>query len=788
MADGNLEEGWTTVHRQFQGHPERLPPAQRELHERTQIKEWESSDGHWSGIGKHPADFTESKKLHHKITVPQDNSLGWGTYGRVEKVTHRTVCLARKWIQPRRGRTIEILREEAHVMERLDHDHIVKLIGTYTFRQRELYLLIWPVAICNLDELLTDLDDLRSGQGDREDITKRLMALGLTDLSAIQGSVRDAASPGSKGKCPLKFLQRIMGCIGQAVTYCHHSNIRHLDLKPTNILLNPERVYLADFGIARDVNDQEKTTTIGHQGTPKWRAPEIYDLKDWSMKSADIYSLGLIYLNIATAVYHGNLSAFYTVLEDLVPRSRAEKLEGFQQQLTLHALATQQFHEATSPTVSPRHILGLTQRMLFLEPGSRPRADQVDHELVDLGGIDQVYHSPCCRKSTRYLSKRIDNKLSATHRENVSLKAEVERLKRENAGLVGMDETYNMRLVNQERSHAKHIENLTKSLTKQLEEEREKRKKAEGKMAQAQMDMQARRHSRSGLPRVEATQQTRSINTPEVGSGLGIRMRPQTHPMPQTTVRPPPVSASSAAPSRPAVVTRIPSEQAKAWVIRNAAVMSSGIPTPTRTTESPSPNPQTPPTSALPSRSSASRLPILAKIPATPRTSTPTLARDPSLTDSTQASMSSSIFSRRSFDTTTEAAPTPPAVSPVIKKDTFDMTVREVPAPPTPNDEVPSPVLSMPPSFSSVLSSPRTATVDLASVAGSEISQDGLAAVNVPSLQSSKSWAAVAGQGKGLARIVISSPSKAPQSVPPTAPASSGRGRTRDRRTPSSGI
>lgn len=671
-------------------------------------------------------------------------------------------------------------------MERLDHDHIVKLIGTYTFRQRELYLLIWPVAICNLDELLTDLDDLRNGQGDREDITKRLMALGLTDVSAIQGGVRDAANPASKGKCPLKFLQRIMGCIGQAVTYCHHSNIRHLDLKPTNILLNPERVYLADFGIARDVNDQEKTTTIGHQGTPKWRAPEIYDLKDWSMKSADIYSLGLIYLNIATAVYHGNLSAFYTVLEDLVPRSRAEKLEKFQQQLILHALATQQFQENTSPTVSPRHVLGLTQRMLFLEPGSRPRADQVDHELVDLGGIEQVYHSPCCRKSTRYLSKRIDNRLSATHRENVSLKAEVERLKRENVGLVGMDETYNMRLVNQERSHAKHIENLTKSLTKQLEEGRGERKKLEEKMAQ--MDMQARRHSRSGLPRVEATQQTRSTNTPEVGSGLGIRMRPQTHPMPQTAVRPPPVSAPSAAPSRPAVVTRIPSEQAKAWVIRNAAVMSSGIPTPARTTDSPLPNPQTPPTSALPSRSSASRLPILAKIPATPRTSTPTLARDPSLTDSTQASMSSSIFSRRSFDTTTEAAPTPPAVSPVIKKDTFDMTVREVPAPPTPNDEVPSPVLSMPPSFSSVLSSPRTATVDLASVAGSEISQEGLAAVNVPSLQSSKSWAAVAGQGKGLARIVISSPSKASQSVAPTAPTSAGRGRNRDRTTPSSGM
>ncbi|KAK2761031.1 hypothetical protein CKAH01_16426 [Colletotrichum kahawae] len=383
----------------------------------------------------------------------------------------------------------------------------------------------------------------------------------------------------------------------------------------------------------------------------------------------------------------------------------------------------------------------------------------------------------------------MDNRLSATHRENINLKAELERLRRENAGLVGMDETYNMRLVNQERSHAKHIENLTKSLTKsltkQLEDEREQRKRLEERLAQ--MDMQTRRQSRSSLPRVEATQQTRSnFNAPENGSGLGIRMRPQTHPMPQTAVRPPPrpVAPSTAAPFRPAVA-RIPSEQAKAWLSRNPAVMQS-IPTTAiaRTTDSPTPNPQTPPSAALPSRSSASRLPILAKIPSTPRTSTPTLARDPSLTDSTQASMTSSIFSRRSFDTTTEAAPTPPAASPVIKKETFDMAVREVPT--APADEAPSPVLSIPPTFSSVLPSPRTATIDLASVAGSEMSQEGLAAIDVPSLQSSKSWAAVAGQAKGLARIVIGSPSKATQSVAPTAPASFGRGRNRDRTTPGS--
>ncbi|KAF9880561.1 hypothetical protein CkaCkLH20_01603 [Colletotrichum karsti] len=383
MAAENVEAGWITVHGQSQGHPDRLPAALREPYERSLIKKWEASDGHWSGIGKHP-DFVESKKLHHKIVAPKDNLLGCGAYGSVEKVTYRSVCLARKWIKPRRNRTLEIIRAESHVMEKLDHEHIVKLIGTYTFRQRELYLLLWPVAVCNLSEILADIEYFRNGEGDGEDI-RRLEALDLTDLRAIKSRNRDAAG----NKCPLNFLQRIMGCVGQAVAYCHRAKIRHLDIKPTNILLNPERVYLADFGIARDVTDQERTTTIGHQGTPKWRAPEICDPEDWSMRAAEIYSLGLIYLNIATAVYNGNLSTFDTILEDPAPESRVEKLRNYQEQLAVEALATQQFHDSKAPTVTPRHILDLTKRMLSPEPASRPDAFQVDVELVDLGGIEQ---------------------------------------------------------------------------------------------------------------------------------------------------------------------------------------------------------------------------------------------------------------------------------------------------------------------------------------------------------------------------------------------------------------
>ncbi|KAF6822874.1 serine/threonine kinase [Colletotrichum musicola] len=779
MADTDGDDGWTKVHRQFQGHPDRLPPAQRELFELERIKEWESSEGHWSGLGKHPADFAESKKIHLKIVAPKDNNLGWGTYGRVEKVTHRSVCLARKWIQPRHNRTIDVLREEAHVMERLDHDHIVKLIGTYTFRQRELYLLLWPVAVCNLSELLTDLEDLKSGQGDREDIVKRLEALGLTDLSAVESKGRSFAKPSSKGRCPLKFLQRIMGCIGQAVTYCHHSNIRHLDLKPTNILLNPERVYLADFGIARDVNDQEQTTTIGHQGTPKWRAPEIYDFKGWSMKSADIYSLGLIYLNIATAVYHGNLSAFYTVLGDLLPRSRAEKLHHYQQQLAEQALATQNFRKADLPTVEPRHVLDLTRKMLSLEPASRPRADQVDQELVDLGGIEQVYHSTCCRKSVRYVAKRMDNRYSQVYEENARLKDENERLKKENATWSAKDETYEMRIKNQEGRHAKDVERVAK----QLEDEKRKRRHLEEKLREMET-RSSRRHSRIGLPRPEPSKDAR-ISSVDLSLGPGPRTRPITHPIPQSAVRPPPALTSTppVAPSRPAPGTRIPTDPLKAWATRNPIVMA-GIPAPgaiSRSGDSPSPGPQTP-TCALRSRGSGSRLPVLAKTPATPGSSTPNLARDPSWTDSTQASMSSSIFSRRSFETATDAAPTPPAASPAVKQAGFDPFVRQVPEQQVQPDEPRTlVVVSMPPSVSSAASSPRTTRAELASVAGSERSNDMPDVVKAPSLPTAKSWAAIAGEPYGLAKMVGSPPRvhsvvSAPQSVPVSAARERSRG------------
>ena len=77
--------------------------------------------------GKH---LTNAKQAHAEMRIETDQLLGMGAYGQVEAVVYRHVGLARKRIISRRL-AIEHLREEAHVMERLDHAHIVRLVGTY---------------------------------------------------------------------------------------------------------------------------------------------------------------------------------------------------------------------------------------------------------------------------------------------------------------------------------------------------------------------------------------------------------------------------------------------------------------------------------------------------------------------------------------------------------------------------------------------------------------------------------------------------------------------------------
>lgn len=84
--------------------------------------------------------------------------------------------------------------------------------------------------------------------------------------------------------------------VANALDHAHHRNVVHRDIKPANFLLSgptgpTERVLLADFGIARALDDIGLTVTGAVMATVAYAAPEVLAGQPFDRR-ADIYSLG----------------------------------------------------------------------------------------------------------------------------------------------------------------------------------------------------------------------------------------------------------------------------------------------------------------------------------------------------------------------------------------------------------------------------------------------------------------------------------------------------------------
>lgn len=92
----------------------------------------------------------------------------------------------------------------------------------------------------------------------------------------------------------------------------HSQKICHQDLKPSNILLRAGEMFLTDFGIARNGNEGERSTTDRHVGhTRGYAPPEVMDQDSYNPREADIFSLGYEFLHILTVIYRrGNISEY----------------------------------------------------------------------------------------------------------------------------------------------------------------------------------------------------------------------------------------------------------------------------------------------------------------------------------------------------------------------------------------------------------------------------------------------------------------------------------------------
>lgn len=104
------------------------------------------------------------------------------------------------------------------------------------------------------------------------------------------------------GPLPRAEVVRYASAVAQALDYAHQKKVVHLDLKPSNILLDSNRApYLADFGLASVMGPEGRAQNPG-SGTLLYMAPEQL-LSDELDHRADIYSFTILLFHMLT----GNL-------------------------------------------------------------------------------------------------------------------------------------------------------------------------------------------------------------------------------------------------------------------------------------------------------------------------------------------------------------------------------------------------------------------------------------------------------------------------------------------------
>jgi hypothetical protein len=106
----------------------------------------------------------------------------------------------------------------------------------------------------------------------------------LVQGADLGGVLKQHGRPGLPVEKAIDYVRQA----SEALQYVHEQQIVHRDVKPQNLILGDQGITLVDFGVARELGDEDEGT-VGI-GTPRFMAPEVFAGGNVSPRS-DVFGL-----------------------------------------------------------------------------------------------------------------------------------------------------------------------------------------------------------------------------------------------------------------------------------------------------------------------------------------------------------------------------------------------------------------------------------------------------------------------------------------------------------------